>query len=82
MGERRVRRMKITWNLLSDLVAGAAIPARETNAPPDLAVVWIADADPLTQNVTLYVESASFDPVPEGAEIPWAEAYWYRNKGK
>lgn len=82
MGERRLRLTRISLELLASVLRGEGPGGPvETDAPSDLRVVGIEQPfSGLGSWAYLLVESASFDPVPEGASIPEIGPFVFHRK--
>jgi len=82
----RVARMRISKEIL-EVILRADVGTRpnttiETNAPKDLKVLGLGNVKGLIYPHTfeVYVESETFDDVPEGADPPEIDAFIYTVK--
>lgn len=67
----RWRRVRVSSELLSAFLRGAAAPVRVTTAPPDLTVVGLVEVQSGANGYYEFVVwSATFDPVPNDGTRP------------
>lgn len=73
--DRRWRRIRVPFLILSDAARGLPVAGRESTAPSDLRVVGIADVESGPEgSLDLVVWSAAFDVLPADAEGHLLEA--------
>lgn len=80
MTSRKVARLQVSTEVLTNLLRGYCDPIAATDAPKDLKVVSIGQSgeDIAMGRFTVWVESESFDSVPEGGVIP-VVSFWYKH---
>lgn len=71
--DRRWRRMRVSVELLQELLRGRAEPSRFTTAPPDLQIIGLAGDPGDPREYHFIVWSATFSPVAEGQAIPFED---------
>lgn len=68
----RWRRIKVSSDMINELLRGAAAPIQFTTAPPDLTVIGLTHVQPGPQGwYEFVVWSATFEPVPHGDGLPY-----------
>ena len=77
---RRLARLDVTLHLLQEFIHGDTTSPNWTSTPADLCVVGVFhDPQRVTNEMvlTLIVESDTFEPVPEGGQIPTIYSPWF-----
>ena len=72
---RRLRIVRISFELWSEFLKGQLSPVSTSTCPKDLVVVNVHRGEiiPERLDVDVLVWSESFEPVPDGEQIPLAE---------
>lgn len=73
---RRLRIVRISFEIWCALLKGRIGPVSSATCPEDLVVVnvWRGEIVPERLDVDVLVWSESFDPVPDGQDVPEADA--------
>ncbi len=82
MSDKRVAKVRVSGELLSQILSGQVgskpDTTIETDAPGDLRVIGVAGVPNTFDTFWLYVESQTFESVPECAEPPEIPSFTYR----
>lgn len=80
MNGRRIAKIQVTIELLAAMLKRQIREIVATNVPDDLRVIYVDQSKEqvIRGVVDIYIESESFDLVPEGGVVPLV-TFWYKH---